>query len=395
MANRKRSKILFATIAAGGSHVASAEAMKQALETHYPDHFDLEIKEIMKDYGFTTLDTYHKRLWKWMLDHPKLIVMGQKIIDSFPNVSINFQRRALKAFSKKAAALLNGNPPDLIVANHGWLSSALTLSQHKYGLKVPVLTFQTSTFDATALWADPDIERMILGSQVAKNVLINLGVKADKIDVVGYPVKQSFLYPPSQKEARAKLGLKETFTCLISLGGEGVGSSPREVVSALRALEFPVQTVVISGRNKALKKELSDKYQDDPLVNVEGFVTNMADYLAASSLVIGKTGPATVFEVLAVGRPFLATRKSGGIENTLIDFLEVNGLGAYVPTIKALQKTVTTYYRDSRQSDHIAQASEQFDFPGMTHRIAAYLAHYVQGNGPDLSLVGKGIEWSP
>ncbi len=391
--NRRRPKILFATIAAGGSHVASAQAMKQALETHYPDHFDIEIKEIMRDYGFTTLDTRHKSLWKWMLNHPKLIVRGQKIIDSFPSLSINFQRQTLKAFSKKAAALLNSNPPDLIVANHGWLSSALTVSQRKYGLSVPVLTFQTSTLDATALWADPDIERMMLGSQVAKNILINLGVSGDKIDVVGYPVKQSFLSPPSQKEARAKLGLKEAFTCLISLGGEGVGNSPREIVSALGKLKFTVQTVIISGRNETLKKELSDKYQDDSLVNVEGFITNMADYLAASNLVIGKTGPATVFEALAVGRPFLATKKSGGIENALIDFLEVNNLGAYVPTTEALHKTVTTHYRDSKQGDHVTQVSEQFDFQGMTHRVAAYLAHYAQCGGPDLSLVGKGIEW--
>ncbi len=389
----RKPKILFATIAAGGAHVASAEAMKQALEAHYPNCFELEVKEIMKDYGFATFDARHKRLWAWMLGHPKLVVGGQKIIDSLPRLSVSLQRRMLNSFSKKAATLLNSNPPDLIVANHGWLSSALTVSQRKYGLKVPVLTFQTSTLDATALWADPDIERMILGSQVAKDILIHLGVSGDKIDVVGYPIKQSFLHLSSQEEARAKLGLQEVFTCLISLGGEGVGGSPRDAVSTLRALDFPVQIVVISGRNEALKKELNDLYRNDPLVSVKGFVTNMADYVTASNVVIGKSGAAAVFEVLAVGRPFLATKKSGGIENVILGFLTANNLGAYVPTKKALQGAVTTYYKDPSQHKHVAQTSAQFDFSEMTRRVAAYLAHYAQHGTPDLSLVGKGINW--
>ena len=102
-------------------------------------------------------------------------------------------RLLLRSFAKDAAQRLNERRPALIVSNHGWLTTALTLAQRRFALEVPVLTFQTSTLDASALWADPEAERFMLGSPVAKDVLARLGVSRDKMDVVGYPVKQSFI----------------------------------------------------------------------------------------------------------------------------------------------------------------------------------------------------------
>ena len=387
-----RKKILFATIAAGGSHVSSAEAMKEALEARYPGRFGLELYEPMKAYGFHTLDTRHKESWRWALTHPWTVVWGQRIIDSAPGVSVALHRRMLRPFAARAAEVLRQNPPDLIVANHGWLTVALTVSQRHFGLEVPVLTFQTSTLDVTALWADPDAERFLVGSPVARNGLVKLGVSGDKIDVVGYPVRQAFLDAPTKTEARAKLGLQDTFTCLVSLGGEGVGGNPEEVVAALRTLPF-VQVVVIAGRNEALRSSLQT-WSADPLVRVEGFVDNMADFVAACDVVIGKTGPAAVFETLAVGRPVLATRKSGGVENLFIRFLEDKELGHYTPTMAALLETVRAYHAAPEKLDGVASRTAALDFPGMNARVADYLAHYAVTGEPDLSLRGKGIVWT-
>ncbi len=385
-------KILFATIAAGGSHVSSAQAMKEALEARYPERFGLELYEPMKAYGFEALDTRHKESWRWALAHPWTVVWGQRVIDSVPRVSVAFHRRMLRPFAARAAEVLRKDPPALIVVNHGWLTVAFTMSQRHFGLDVPVLTFQTSTLDVTALWADPDAERFLVGSPVAKSGLVKLGVSGDKIDVVGYPVRRSFLEAPGKTQARAALGLQDTFTCLVSLGGEGVGGNPVEVVAALRTLPH-VQVVVIAGRNEALKEAL-EPWSADPLVRVEGFVDNMADFVAACDLVIGKTGPAAVFEALAVGRPVLATRRSGGVENLFIRFLETKGLGRYTPTTDTLLETVRAYQASPETLDDVAARAAALDFPGMSARVADYLAHYALTGEPDLSLRGEGVVWT-
>ena len=385
-------KILFATIKAGGSHVSSAQAMKEALETHHPGRFGLEIYEPMKAYGFEKLDARHKEGWRRALAHPWTVVWGQRVIDSAPRLTVALHRRMLRPFAARAAEALRKDPPALVVANHGWLTVALTMSQRDFGLDVPVLTFQTSTLDVTALWADPQAERFLVGSPVARDGLVKLGVAGGKIDVVGYPVRRAFLEAPGKAEAREKLGLQDTFTCLVSLGGEGVGGNPVEVVAALRTLP-QVQVVVIAGRNEALKEALQE-WSADPLVRVEGFVDNMADFVAACDLVIGKTGPAAVFEALAVGRPVLATRRSGGVENMFIRFLEAKGLGHYVPTPDALLRTVQAYRDAPGKLEEAAARAAALDFPGMSARVAHYLAHYAATGAPDLSLRGEGVVWT-
>ncbi len=386
-----RPLILFATIAAGGSHVSSAEAMAQAVEASYPGMYRLELSDLMKDLGFSRFDALHKRSWRRALENPWTVTWGQRLIDSMPSLTVRAHRTLLRRFAEAAAARLRERRPKLIVANHGWLTTALTLAQRRFALDVPVLTFQTSTLDASALWADPQAERFMLGSPVAKEMLVRLGVNRDKIDVVGYPVKQSFIHAPDKGRARETLGLKNLFTCLILLGGEGVGGQPTALIRALRSLDFPVQIVVIAGRNAALKRTLDSLSASDPLLCPQGFVSNVADFVAASDVVIGKTGPATVFESLAVGRPVLAPRLSGGNENRMLRFLETHELGCYVPTADTLEETLSRYYHEPEQLTRVELRAQAFDFPGMTERVARYIVHYAETRRPDPALLGQGI----
>ena len=42
-------RILFATIAAGGGHVTTAEAMAEALERHFPGRFETRVSDYMAE----------------------------------------------------------------------------------------------------------------------------------------------------------------------------------------------------------------------------------------------------------------------------------------------------------------------------------------------------------
>lgn len=69
-AGERRPRILFATIAAGGGHVAVARAMAEAIEHHYPGRFELRVSDYMKDVGVkrvANLDKLHKEIWRFLL----------------------------------------------------------------------------------------------------------------------------------------------------------------------------------------------------------------------------------------------------------------------------------------------------------------------------------------
>jgi UDP-N-acetylglucosamine:LPS N-acetylglucosamine transferase len=386
--------ILFATIAAGGSHVSTAEAMRQACDLAWPGAFRTSVREPMIDFGFERLDRRHKSGWRGALRRPWTIVWGQRLIDALPAATAAFHRRLLRDFAERAAAELTSAAPDLVVVNHGWLTVALTLAQRRFGLEVPVLTFETSTLNANALWAEPNAERFVVASQESKRRLIRFGVPAQRIDVVGYPVRQEFLCPLGKREARRRLALDDAFTCLVTLGGEGVGGTPEAVLQALAA-DRELQVVVVAGRNLALLDRLARFRERLPRLRLLGFVDRLADYLAAADVVIGKSGPATVYETLAVGRPLLAPARFGTAENKMCRLLEQYGLGGPVGARGQLLDRVRRYRDDPERLAEVERRAARLDFPGMAARLGRYLGHYASTRQPAEDACGAGLTIRP
>lgn len=383
-------RILFATIAAGGGHVATAHAMAEALERHFPGRFETEVSDYMADLGLVGPDRRHKSFWRWALKHPHLTRAGQHLIDAVPALTRGFHEVTLRNLATAAAAHLGREAYDLVVANHGWLTVGLTRAQRRHGLRTPVLTFETEPLDASALWAEPRAERFVVPSNAARRDLLRFGVADARIDVVGYPVRQAFLVAPDQAAARAELGIEDRFTAVISLGGEGVGRNLPALIEPL--LDEGVQLVVMTGRNRALHDRLAAEAR--PGLRVEGYTDRMAWFLAAADVVVGKAGPASVFEALAVGRPFVATSYTALNERAVVRFLEARALGGYAARTGEAVERVRSYRAPeaAEAAEAIAGRAAALDLAGMTERLARYIAAYAETGAGDRGAVGVGLD---
>jgi 1,2-diacylglycerol 3-beta-galactosyltransferase len=368
-------EILFATIAAGGGHVAGAHAMSEAIEHCYPGRFDLRVSDYMKDLGIVGLDRFHKDSWRRALRYPVLARAGQRIIDAFPYLTIAIERRILRDFAKAAATDLKRDPPLLVVSNHGLITTGLAEAKHRYGLEVPVLTFATEPFNISAYWGEPRADRVIVASEDGRRRLLRFGIPAEKMTIIGRPVRRAFLNAPARPEARERLGLEDGFTCLVSFGGEGVGRDPRGLISTLLDSGVPLQVVAITGRNESLKREL--KALGTERLRVEGFVENMAEYLAASDVFVGKAGPSSVYEALAVGRPVLASGYAGLNELGVVQFIENEGLGCYVRTTATLAREVRRYAGDPALLEEIERRCQELNLAAATERFAHHIVGYA------------------
>src|ERR687894_963201 len=381
-----RPTILFATIAAGGGHVATAHAMSEAIEHHYPGRFGLRVSDYMREVGarqVAGLDRLHKDIWRFMLRYPVLARSSQRLMDAFPRLTIAAQRRLVRGFARAAAADLLENPPLLIVSNHGLITAGLAEARHRYGLEVPVLSFANELFGICAYWADPRTDHIVVPSDEARRDLMRFGVPEGKMSSAGfgYPVRQAFLNVPSKIDARARLGLADRFTCLISSGGEGVERSQRELVRVLLSSDVSPQVVVIAGRNGALKREL--KALGMGRLRIEGFVENMATYLAASDVFVGKAGPASVYEALVVGRPALVTGYAGLNELGVARFVEAQRLGRHVRTPKMLLEEVRRYASDPALLEEVARRCREMELAPATERLAHHIVRYAQAGEND------------
>ena len=370
-----RPEILFATIAAGGGHVAGAHAMAEAIERYYPGRFELRVSDYMKDLGVVRLDRFHKDSWRRALRYPILARTGQRVIDAFPRLTIAVERRILRDFARAAADDLKKDPPLLVVSNHGLITTGLAEARDRHGLPVPVLTFATEPFNISAYWGEPRADRVIAASEDGWRRLRRFGVPAERMTIIGRPVRQAFLNAPAKAEAREYLGLEDRFTCLVSFGGEGVGRNPRGLIRALLDSDLSLQVVAITGRNEALKKEL--KALGTNGLRVEGFVENLAEYLAASDVFVGKAGPSSVYEALAVGRPVLASGYAGLNELGVVRFVEGQGLGRHVRTNAALVREVRRYAGDPVLLEEISRRCRGLNLASSTERFAHHIVRYA------------------
>ncbi len=376
---KPKARVFFATIAAGGGHVATARALAEALHADYPEEFETRVSDVMAEFGAAGLDRGHKASWKALLRRPRLVRLGQRLTDAAPALTRASQGLALDAFARGIARELNELGPDLVVANHGWLATVFAAARNRYGLRAPVVVYATEPFDASALWSEPRGELLLAPSLAARDDLVRLGVKPERIKVVGYPVRQAFLSPPSRAAARAHLGLEEGFTILLSLGAEGLAGRAPAMVK--RLLDTGSRLLVLTGRNAALKAELDELATRRPGLVPYGFTDEMPTLLAASDIVVGKAGPASTMEALAVGRPVLVTAYAGLNELAVVRFLEAHELGGRVE-LDDLARVATAWRDAPGRLTRAMAAAAQLDFAGMTHRAGAHVRAAALGLAP-------------
>ncbi len=379
----RRPRILFATIAAGGGHVAVARAMAEAIEHHYPGRFELRVSDYMKDVGVkrvANLDKLHKDIWRFMLRYPILARGSQRAMDAFPRLTVAAQRRLVRGFARAAAADLRADPPSLIFSNHGLMTAGLAEAKRIGGLEVPVLSFANELVGICSYWADPRADRIVVPSEEARRDLMRFGVPESKLTFVGfgYPVRRAFLNAPAKDEARTRLGLEDRFTCLVSSGGEGVGRNQRELVRALLSSDAPLQVVVVAGRNEGLKEELRALGTGENILRIEGYVEDMATYLAASDVFVGKAGPASIYEAIVVGRPALVTGYAGLNEVGVARLVEERGLGRYVGTPEKLLEEVRRYALEPALLGEVARRCSRLEPAAASERLAHYVVRYAE-----------------
>lgn len=376
-------RILLATIKAGGGHVALSHAIQQALARYYPE-VKTEISDYMLEVGATHFDTQHKEGWKRALKYPWTARWGQHFIDIFPASTRMIERELLRPFAKLAAADLATRPVDVVVSSHGLLTMGLSLAKRDYGMRQPVITCASDTHNLSAYWADTWAERLIVPNANVETDMLRLGMRAEQLERIGYPVQQAFLRPSSKSEARRTLNLPQQFTIVFSLGGEGIGKDSLEHIRALAThlrasgnKQGRASTLlVMCGRNTQLKHAIDALRLEH--VHAQGFTQQMAEFLAAADVVIAKAGAASVHETLAVGRPLLISSYAGLNEKGIVDWLEAESLGHYTPTVAAMQDYIARYQEDEAMLEQVEERCAALQFEAQTENVAHAIMRFAK-----------------
>jgi processive 1,2-diacylglycerol beta-glucosyltransferase len=325
-------RILIATVTAGGGHLAAAAALQEAWKALRPED-SVETWDLMQFFSTVHRNLYTRGYVQLVEHAPELWGMVFKTTDRpglaqrLARVRRLFASRSRQKFARKLATYA----PDAVLCTH--YLPLETLARRENGK--PFVASIVTDFEAHALWMEACVDLYCVAHRVTGNRLMARGVPRWQIAATGIPIAARFSRPVDEPGVRRALGLRDDLPLILVLSG-GFGMGPvAEILQAMDAAEGEFQTLVVTGRNEDLRRELATQDRLHPC-RVLGFASNMHELMAISSLIVTKPGGLTTSEALAKGKPLLIVNPIPGQEAANSDFLLEEGAGVKINRVEDL-----------------------------------------------------------
>jgi processive 1,2-diacylglycerol beta-glucosyltransferase len=154
-----------------------------------------------------------------------------------------------------------------------------------------------------------------------------------------------------------------------------------QIVPRLGAMLPKVQLLVVTGCNTDMRRRLlAQQYGNS--VHIMGFVSNIHELMAASDLVVTKSGGMSSAEAIAMELPIIIYRPIPGQEEGNTEFLLRHGVACQVDDVEELPCITRDLLADAGQLARMREAARKLAKP----RAAAEIANIV------LKTTAKNIE---
>jgi 1,2-diacylglycerol 3-beta-galactosyltransferase len=371
--------LLFLVGDTGGGHRSAARAVAQALETSGGGRFTpiicdpllgpgapVRLRWVVGLYG----PTIRLTPWLWGLLWHSF---------SSPRALEWFRSTLVSPSYRSVAQAIATHQPAAIVAFHPMTAGPAVRARDRDAPEVPVVTVITDLITAHLSWRDAAVDQVIVPSAAIAERCALDGMAADRYVEIGLPVAAEFagaaLHPGQREALRRSLGLSEDrFLVVLTGGAEGSGGIYRRVEALLRSFD-DVDVAVISGRNRRLQRRLTRRARRaGGRLTVLGFVDNMADWMRAGDVLVGKAGPGTIAEATCCAAPLVLTSYVPGQEAGNAEFVVSAGAGRYAPRPQDLVAEVDWLRHNPADLAAMRAASAALSRPHAAAQIADLLA---------------------
>ncbi|NLD19311.1 MAG: undecaprenyldiphospho-muramoylpentapeptide beta-N-acetylglucosaminyltransferase [Clostridiales bacterium] len=275
-----------------GGHIYPAIAIADEIKRRYPD---LEIVFIGAEIGMETTI---------VPDNGYEIILITADGFSREHMSRNF--KVLLRFGKgtlQARNILRKLRPDVVIGTGGYASAPVV--RMAQSLNIPTyIQEQNAIPGVTNKFLESRATKVFLGFEKGSQYFKH----KEKHVVSGNPVRKNFT-SVNRDEAREELGFKPKDFVLLSFGGsQGAGrinKAMMEVVETFNGVKDLKICMATGGYYyKAILEELEEKgIQLESNISIIEYIKDMAKYLTAADLVVGRSGALSVAEITMCGKP--------------------------------------------------------------------------------------------
>ena len=352
-------KIDFIYFDAGGGHRSAAMALKSVIDSQKRvtggDPWEvrlINLQEVLdsldifrKITGLRLEDVYNKKLEKgWTLGSAQ---------------GLQFMHGVIRLYHEPTVRLLTSHwkdtQPDLVVSLVPNFNRAMYQSLRAALPKVPYVTILTDFADYPPhFWMEAGQDQyFVCGTEKAVQQARSLGHPDDRIySASGMILRPRFYEPVNVDRAREheRLGLDPSLsTGLVLFGGQG-----SKVMLEISRRLADTQLIFICGRNAKLAERLKALPAKAPRF-IEGFTQEVPYYMALSDFFIGKPGPGSISEAVAMKLPVIVERNAWTLpqERYNAEWVRERHAGMVVRSFTGIEESVKELlasldsYRDS------------------------------------------------
>ncbi len=366
-------KVMILSVKAGAGHLRAAEALAQVIQEEYP-HVELSNIEALEYTNAAFRRSFTSAYNKLASDLPS--VWGF-IYEQMEKKSAQSKAKKLatlfdKINSRRILKAVEEFDPDRIICTHYFPAEILASRRRKGRLRAPVFVTLTD-YDIHTMWIQDGVDHYFVATGEMEHALRAKGIGSARVSVTGIPLMPVFSAQyPAKDTMRRRLDLRTAVpTVLVAAGGFGLGHTDEAVAALADAME-DVQVLALSGKNEKLLEGLKRAAASRPGKIVPfGFVTNMHELMAASDLMVTKSGGLTSGECLAMGLPMVILKPIPGQEERNADYLLENGVAVKANSFSHLVYKVRALLADRNRLARMKAAARRIGRPRAACDIVA------------------------
>lgn len=251
--------------------------------------------------------------------------------------------------------LLDNVQPDLIITTYPFLTYEVMRVLEKRSSSVPLVSLFSDANNVHATWlTERGATATLATTRETYEQALSVGFVPERLHLVGWPVRAQFAHSSQsssemRREILAQLHLvPDRFTLFLQGGSEGAARVARTIenIQAVSGLTGKMQIILAVGTNRVLRERYKKGAYN---LAVLPYTKEIAPFMAASDVIMGKAGPNMLFESIMLGKPFVATAYIPGQEHANLAFIQQHGLGWVALHPQKQQALLTSLVRDPDQ----------------------------------------------